>query len=295
MLHWPARATPSDPFLEQPMPAVTRHRVVLAILLAGLGCAASSALAQEPVSRELDRLNWMEVRELVPSKIRTVLLPLGTLEGHGVAVNGTDTAAPLAMARAIAPKVNALIAPAVPYGITGSLEAYPGGLTIPDEAYRPYIRAILQGLARSRFKNVILLNGHGGNTTALNAVAAEVGREAGVRTLVVNWWTFCSDVTLDVFKEDGGHAGENENAYVMAIDPSNVRRERYTGPEMAIPNPVPGAWSAYPSPASILLYKPGQGLPRFDPVKAKEYFDKVNAKVAALVEDIVARWERAGV
>lgn len=277
------------------MPAFARRSIAFAVLLSALGFGAPAALAQEPVSRELEHLNWMEVRELVPSKVRTVLLPLGTLEAHGAAVNGADTMAPLAMARAIAPTVNALIAPAVPYGITGSLEAYPGGLTIPDEAYRPYIRAVLQGLARSRFKNVILLNGHGGNTAALNAAAAEVGREAGVRTLVVNWWTYCSDVTLDVFKEDGGHAGENENAYVMAVDPSNVRRERYTGPEMTIPNPPPGAWSAYPSPASILLYKPGQGLPRFDPVKAKEYFDKVNAKVAALVEDIVARWDRAGI
>lgn len=278
------------------MPAVNRSRLVAVLtVLSAVVSWASPAGAQEPPSRELERLNWMEVRELVPSKIRTVLLPLGTLEAHGVAVNGSDTVAPLAMARAIAPKLNALIAPAVPYGITGSLEAYAGGLTIPDEAYRPYVRAVLQGLARNRFKNVVLLNGHGGNTAALNAVAAEVGREAGVRTLVVNWWTLCSDVTLEVFGEDGGHAGENENAYVMAIDPSNLRRERYTGPEMAIPNPAPGAYSAYPSPASILLYKPGQGLPRFDPVKAKEYFDKVNAKVAALVEDIVARWDRAGV
>jgi creatinine amidohydrolase len=265
------------------------------VVLFALAGGAGTAAAQEPVSRELERLNWMEVRELVPSKIRTVLLPLGTLEGHGVAVNGSDIMAPLAMARAIAPRVNALIAPAVPYGITGALESYAGGLTIPDDAYRPYIRAILDGLARNKFRNVILLNGHGGNSAALNAVAAEVGRDTGVRTLVVNWWTYCSDVTIDVFKEDGGHAGENENAYVMAIDPSLVRRELYTGPEMTIPNPAPGAWTAYPSPASILLYKPGQGYPKFDAVKAREYFEKVNDKVAALISDIIARWDRAGV
>jgi len=278
------------------MPADRRPPTLrVAILLYALAAWAPAALAQEPASRELERLNWMEIKELVPSRIQTVLLPLGTLEGHGAAVNGTDTFAPLAMARAIAPGVNALVAPAIPYGITGSLEAYAGGLTIPDEVYRPYVRAVLRGLARNHFKNVILLNGHGGNTAALNAVAAEVGREAGIRTLVVNWWTFCSDVTLEVFKEDGGHAGENENAYVMAIDPSNVRRERYTGPEMAIPNPAPGAWSAYPSPASILLYQPGQGLPTFDPAKATEYFEKVNAKVAGLVRDLVARWDKAGV
>ena len=56
------------------------------------------------------RVNWMEFRELVPSKINTVLIPTGTLEPHGVANNGADITAPEAMARSIAPKVNAMIA-----------------------------------------------------------------------------------------------------------------------------------------------------------------------------------------
>jgi creatinine amidohydrolase len=36
---------------------------------------------------------------VVPAKINTVLLPLGTLEPHGVAPSGTDILAPLAIAR----------------------------------------------------------------------------------------------------------------------------------------------------------------------------------------------------
>jgi creatinine amidohydrolase len=35
---------------------------------------------------------------VVPAKINTVLLPLGTLEPHGVAPSGTDILAPLAIA-----------------------------------------------------------------------------------------------------------------------------------------------------------------------------------------------------
>lgn len=60
-----------------------------------------------PSTREMERINWIEFREWVPAKIRTVLLPLGTLEPHGVAPNGTDILAPVAMAREIAPRVNA--------------------------------------------------------------------------------------------------------------------------------------------------------------------------------------------
>lgn len=262
------------------------------ILLTGV---STPLLAQpSPSTRELERLNWMEFREWVPAKIDTVLLPLGTMEAHGVTANGSDILAPVAIAREIALRLNAMIAPVVAYGVTGSLDGFAGGFTIPEEAYRPYVRSVLQGLAHNKFKNIILINGHGGpQTSILNAVAAEVGREAGVRTLVVNWWSYCSDVTLEVFGEDGGHAGENENAFMMAIDPALVHRERYT-PEMATPNPPPATWSAYPSPSSILLYQPGQGYPKFDLIKAKTYFSRVNDKVAKLVEDTIRKWNMAG-
>jgi creatinine amidohydrolase len=267
------------------------HTRLTITTLASVLVFASAAVAQEPSTRELERINWMEFRELVPKRVETVLVPLGTLEPHGVTANGADIIAPLAIARAIAPRVNGLIAPVVPYGITGSLDAYPGAFTIPEDAYRPYVKAILAGLAKIRFRNIILINGHGGPQTAvLNALATEIGREAGVRTLVVNWWTYCSDVTIEVFGEDGGHAGENENAFMLAIDPALVHKERYTGPEMTTANPPAGTWSAYPSPSSILLYKEGQGFPKFDPVKAKRYFDRVNDKMAKLVEDTIRKW-----
>src|SRR3954470_6945970 len=104
---------------------------------------------QNPSTREMERINWMEFGEWVPSKIETVLLPLGTLEAHGAIANGTDIIAPLAIARAIAERVNAMIAPVVPYGFTGVLDAYPGSFTIPEETYRAYVRAVLVGLAQN--------------------------------------------------------------------------------------------------------------------------------------------------
>src|SRR6266853_614514 len=159
-----------------------------------------------PSTREMERINWLEFREWIPAKINTVLLPLGTIEAHGVIANGTDILAPVAMAREVAPRVNAMIAPVVPYGFTGVLDAYPGSFTVPEEIFRSYVRAVLVGLAGNKFKNIILLNGHGGGQTAiLSALTQEIGRETCTRILVVNWWSYCSDVTLEVFGEDGGH------------------------------------------------------------------------------------------
>jgi creatinine amidohydrolase len=255
----------------------------------------STTKKDAPSTWEMERINWIEFREWVPAKIQTVLLPLGTLEPHGVAPNGTDILAPVAMAREIAPRVNAMVAPAVPYGFTGILDAYPGSFTIPEDAFRGYVRAVLAGLAKNKFKNIILLNGHGGGQTAvLSALAQEIGRDRGIRILVVNWWSYCSDVTLDVFGEDGGHGAENETAYVLAIDPALVQRERYN-PQMATALPPPNTWSAYPFPSTIMLYREDQGYPKFDLEKAKTYFTKVNDKIARLIQETIKKWDMAGV
>src|SRR5947208_9653374 len=131
-------------------------------------------------TRDMECINWIEFREWVPAKIDTVLLLLCTLEPHGVAPNGTDILAPVAMAREIAQRVNAMIAPVVPYGFTGILDAYPGSFTVPEEPFRNYVHAVLTGLAKNKFKNIILLNGHGGGQTAiLTALVQEIGLETG--------------------------------------------------------------------------------------------------------------------
>jgi len=140
-----------------------------------------------------------------------------------------------------------------------------------------------------------MLNGHGGGQTAiLSALAQEVGRETTTRILVVNWWSYCSDIVQEVFGEDGGHAGNTETAYMMAIDPALVMEARYTGPEMATAIPTPNTWSAYPFPSSILLYKEGEGYPKFDLAKAKIYFAKVNEKIARLIQETIRKWDMAG-
>jgi len=245
-------------------------------------------------TREMDRINWMEFKEVVPAKIKTVLVPTGTLEPHGVINNGADNTAPFAMAKTIARRTNALIAPTLPYGMTGSMEAYPGAFQITEAAYRPFVKQILEGLAKNGFRNIIIINGHGGGQTGvLQSVAAEVATEKKVRTLVINWWSFASDETKEVFGEDGGHAGWNETAFIQAIDPTLVQADRYR-PDMTTAYPAAGTWSAVPFPSSIGLYQKGQGFPKFDQAKADLYYRKVTDKVANLIIDVVKKWDMAG-
>jgi creatinine amidohydrolase len=271
---------------------------VLAILLAAAAFAQTAdpakGAAKAPTTREMNLMCWQEFGELVPARIRTVLVPIGSLEPHGVIPNGTDNLAPEAMARDIAARVDALIAPTLNYGMTDAMKAYPGAVSIPGEVYAPFAEAVLDNLAVDGFKNIIVLNGHGGNTTVLNAAATRVANARHVRVLVVNWWTLADDITKAVFKQNGGHAGNNETAYIQAFLPDSIHPERYK-PEMASPNAPAGAYYTAPVASTILLYEKGQGYPTFDAGQAKEYFRKVNDRVAELVLDTIRKWDLAGV
>jgi len=252
-------------------------------------------VAAEPPSRLLDELNWVEFRALVPARVKTVLLTTGTLEPHGVIANGADNLAPVRIAEAVAPEVNALIAPHIPYGVTGAMAPYPGATHVPEEVYAPYLRAVLEGLRRNGFRNIVIINGHGGPQAPLLAeLAREFALAHGVNTLVINWWSACAEVTENVFGNPGGHAGENETAFIQAINPRLVKKELL--PQItATPNPAPGAWSATPAPSSIGLYEKGKGMPEdFDQAKAERYFREVNACVTAVVKDTLAKWDKAG-
>jgi creatinine amidohydrolase len=262
-------------------------------MLSLLPLVALTLFAQQPTTRLLNDINWQEFGEWVPARSETVLIPTGTIEAHGVANNGADNTAPEALARAMAPAVNAFVAPTLNYGMTGSLDGYAGTFAISEQAYRLLMADIFTGFARNGFRNLIVVNGHGGPQTAvLNDVAQQVSRQQRVRILVTNWWAICSDVTLRIFGEDGGHAGWNETAFIQAIDPKLVHPERYKA-SMATARPDAATWSAFPFPSSIILYKPGQGYPKFDQAKADAYFKAVVEKMTGLVKETIAKWDAA--
>lgn len=233
----------------------------------------------------------MKIQKLVPDKINTVLLPVGTIEAHGSACIGTDNYIPEDISLSLAERLNALVAPVVNYGITKSLYRYPGGITISPENFRKYIRDILDSLDDVGFKRIILMNGHGGNNADLKPVAADFHRERKSNIAVIHWWMLCSEMTNEFFGHAGGHAGTDENAMVQALNPDLASSDDYD-PGLAYCF-KPGA-DVYPVPGSILLYKEGEGYPEFDLEKSKAYRLKVIDMVGDFVESVITRWDKFG-
>ncbi len=260
--------------------------ILLVMVMAGSGLAQTG-----PASRYLSDLNWQEFAQWVPTRIQTVLVPVGTIEAHGAINNGADCTMPEALAKEMAGPLNALIAPLIPYGVTGTLTRYPGAIRVEPDVFGAYVEAVVRELARNKFKNIILINGHGGNRKALDEVAEKIGNGTDARVLVFDWWSHTSDITQEVFHEDGGHAGNNETAAVMAVNPGLVKKDLYRKDLAA---PIDRSITAYPNPWSILLYKKGEGYPDFDEAKAREYYEKVVKKCTKLVQNVIAAWDRNG-
>jgi creatinine amidohydrolase len=240
-------------------------------------------------TRQIEELTWQEFGRIVPRKTDTVLLPVGTIEAHGVTGLGTDNRIPGGIAGRIADRINALIAPAINYGITKSLLPHPGSVTVTPETFERYSTEVMCGLADAGFRRVVILNGHGGNTQALKNASFRLYQEKKVYSMVIDWWTLCTEEVLEVYGHAGGHAGTDETALALAIGPENVRQKEYSREMAFLLRP---GLAAMPFPGSIMLYKENEGFPDFDPAKARELMDAVCARVADTILDVFKRWQR---
>jgi creatinine amidohydrolase len=236
----------------------------------------------------LEEMNWMEFGDLVPKKINTVLLPVGTIEAHGVTNLGTDISIPLFICERIADDLKAIIAPPVYYGITRSLYSYPGSLTVSSSTFENYVTEIMLSLSEKGFSRIVVMNGHGGHFNELKNAAMKAHREGKAKVAVIEWWVLCEELTREFFGETGGHAGLDENAAVLAIDSKLVKKSRYKRDMVC---QMKNGMHCLPAPGSILTYKEGEGSPQFDQKKARLYMNKVNRKIKDEILGLFKRWE----
>ena len=137
-----------------------------------------------------------------------LVVPLGSTEQHGPHLPlGTDTAIALALARRFGEgEPRAVIAPPLAYGASGEHQAFPGTISIGQEALSAVIVELVRS-ATETFARVLLLNAHGGNHAALTRAVSQLRREG--RDVQV--WS-----PATAFRGDA-HAGEVETSVMLAL------------------------------------------------------------------------------
>ena len=175
----------------------------------------------------LSHMNIPEVQEYLKHN-DTILLPVGSLENHGLHMPlGTDALIPDEIARLINERSGILIAPTINYGATDDLSGFPGTVSIGTEGLIHLLKAICDELYKYGFRRFLILNGHGGNTAAIQAVGIHLYRK-GAYLANLNWWLMAGQLNPEWA---GGHGGGEETAAIMAVDESLIKKEYIDLPE----------------------------------------------------------------
>lgn len=237
-------------------------------------------------------LNWAEFQNRVPAEFASAIIPVGTIEAHGVGPLGTDNIIPIDLVAQIADDLSGLICPPIHYGQVKGLAGYPGSIAVDETTLLAYCQDVFNSIADWGFEHLIVLNGHGGNTQTLKRAAWSVHAKTGIKVLVVDWWYLATPACEEVYGQVGGHAGCDENGYVQAIRPETIHPEMMT--EAHVYNINPGV-ACYPYPGPVLTYKDGQGAPVFDDEKARQYREKAIATVLDFCRTALDQWRSLGV
>ncbi len=173
-----------------------------------------------------DQITTKNFLEHIVGHYDTAILPLGSVEAHGQHCPlGTDNIAPWHFAQQLEKTYSErlLILPPVPYGYTPDLSVWTGTISVSASALQAYVAEVGRGICQWGIKNLILLNGHGGNIAALQLAIDQIAQE-NVRVVLVNWWLDFSQ-QIRTIAEGQGHAGEDETSVMLAIAPGLVHME----------------------------------------------------------------------
>lgn len=136
---------------------------------------------------KINDMNWMQVEAYLKHDDRAIV-PLGSTEQHAYLSLSVDSILAERVAVEAAEPLGVPVFPVLSYGITPYFSAYPGTINLRIETYLRLVRDMLDSLAQSGFRRILLVNGHGGNAPA-NTFAIEWMAEHGdVRVKYHEWW-----------------------------------------------------------------------------------------------------------
>lgn len=160
---------------------------------------------------------------------QVVIIPTGSVEQHGSHLPyGTDWFAASLFAERLSEKIDALLVPFTPLGVTPIHMGFIGTVSLSPETYMGMLKDVVKCMAKHGAKRIVIVNWHELNDPLIRLVATQLQQEVNVRFIVVQ----AHYVTLQLYGEKSGltHGGLLEALPVMVYDPSLAKLERGTDP-----------------------------------------------------------------
>jgi creatinine amidohydrolase/Fe(II)-dependent formamide hydrolase-like protein len=174
-------------------------------------------------------LTWRQARTRI-KKMDVALLPVGAIEQHGPHLPlDTDAFDADYLARRVAEACSdpkPLVLPPISYGVSYHHADFTGTVSISNDTLAKMIYEIGMSVSRNGIRKLVMINGHGGNSPALNYAAQMINRDARIFVCVDTGET--SDVDIDKIVETPNdvHAGEIETSTGLAVRPQLVQMDQ---------------------------------------------------------------------
>jgi creatinine amidohydrolase len=241
---------------------------------------------------DLDKLTWPEVKAQIADGRDTVVLALGATEQHGLHMPlATDALLGDHMARRLADRIDAFVAPTVRIGCSEHHVGFAGTMSLSEATFRGLVVDLVRSLLAGGFDRIVLLPAHGGNFAPLAAALEQLEEselahvvaltDLGVLFQIAQLGESEYGVPLS---EGGLHAGEWETSLMLTLHPELVKMDRaeagFTGDlQEAIASMFSGGVASISENGAI-----------GDPARASEehgrrYWDVVDQLVAEQVQD----------
>jgi creatinine amidohydrolase len=152
------------------------------------------------------------------------LLPTGSVEQHGPALPlSTDFTAAEEVARGA--ETDAVVLPTVPVGVSSHHRQFDGTLWTEPETFEHYVSDIAASVASHGVRKVVVVNGHGGNTAALQRAARRLREDEVAFVAPWNWFDALEGLDEELFDTGIGHADAIESSMVLHLAADLVREE----------------------------------------------------------------------
>jgi creatinine amidohydrolase len=180
------------------------------------------------------QMTWPEIQEAAEQE-RVVLLPVGVIEQHGyhlptqVDTFLADRICGLAAARM---PDRAIVVPPVTHGYVPHHMDFPGTITVRGQVFIDYVVDVCKSIVSHGFQKLLILNGHGGNTSVLDLAAKITTLDTGAFCAFISHWELEPvKRTMAELRESppaGGtlHADEYETSVYLAIDEDGVQMDK---------------------------------------------------------------------
>ena len=185
-------------------------------------------MARPANTRVIGELTFQEIASSLRAA-SVLCLPMGSMEQHGPHLPlNTDTVLAEAFTRRIVERWGEAYdlwqLPAFAIGLSYEHTWASGTLSLSVAGMTAQLRDLAREIARSLpARNLMMINGHGGNRGMLEALGRELRSEFGLNLCTLHIGALISPVTGSAVPEI--HAGKDETSVMLALAPELVRRE----------------------------------------------------------------------